>query len=199
MKLVGVGATNVDSLFQDQDNANSNQIELFTPAFTDKLLACCSNDMESGIALDDGTRYLSTVESEIRDILPKGLPFTYVQAPDVEARAERTLRPESIALAYSAGSPAWPSLLIAGQVIGRRIRLNADDLNVLRALGADPAMTIERRSHRHFGVDLRGLASWPGSSRSACHRWRPLGPVRPCFGSGCTSTGRSSASGWRCC
>ena len=178
MKLVGIGAANVDSLFQDQDNANSDQIELFTPAFADKLLACCSNAMESGIALDDGTRYLSTVESEIHGILPKGLPFTYVQAPDVEARAERTLKPESIALGVFGGIAGLAVLLIAGQVIGRRIRLNADDLNVLRALGAGPAMTssdglLGTLASIVVGSLLAGLVAI-GLSPLA-----PLGPVRP--------------------
>ena len=178
MKLVGIGATNVDSLFQDQDNANSDQIELFTPAFTDKILACCSNDMESGIALDDGTRYLSAVESEIRGILPKGLPFTYVQAPDVEARAERTLKPESIALGVFGAIAGLAVLLIAGQVIGRRIRLDADDLNVLRALGASPAMTLSdglvgTLVSIFLGSLLAGLVAI-GLSPLA-----PLGPVRP--------------------
>ncbi len=178
MKLVGIGATSVDSLFQDQDNANSDQIELFTPAFTDKLLDCCSNDMESGIALDGGTRYLSTVESEIRSILPKGLPFTYVQAPDVEARAERTLKPESIALGVFGGIAGLAGLLIAGQVIGRRIRLNADDLNVLRALGADPAMTLsDGLVGTLAAIFVGGL--FAGLVAIGLSPFAPLGPVRP--------------------
>jgi hypothetical protein len=178
MKLVGIGAADVDSLFQDQDNASSDQIELFTPAFTHRLLECCSNDMQSGIELDGGTRYLSTVESEIRAVLPKGLPFTYVQGPDVAARAERTLRPESIALAVFGGIAGLAALLIAGQVIGRRIRLSTDDLNILRALGASPAMTLSdgligTLGSIFVGSLLAGLVA-VGLSPLA-----PLGPVRP--------------------
>ncbi len=179
MKLVGIGATSVDSLFQDQDNASTDQIELFTPAFTRHLLTCCSNDMESGIALEGGTRYLSAVESEIRGILPKGLPFTYVQAPDVEARAERTLKPESIALGVFGGIAGLAALLIAGQLIGRRIRLNADDLDVLRAIGAGPAMTLSDGLIGTLGSIVLGLAVWPDWWRSGCRRSAPLGPVRP--------------------
>jgi hypothetical protein len=91
-KLVGVGAVDVNALFQDQDNAMSSSIELFTPALTRKLRVCCSNDMESALTLDGGNRFYGKVEAELRAILPKGLPFTYIQAPDVLARAERTLR-----------------------------------------------------------------------------------------------------------
>ena len=178
MRLVGIGATDVDSLFQDQDNANSDQIELFTPAFTHRLLACCSNDMQSGIALDDGTRYLSTVESEIRSILPKGLPFTYVQAPDVIGRAGRTLRPESIALAVFGGIAGLATLLIAGQVVGRRIRLNATDLDVLRAIGASPAMTVSDGLIGTLGAILLGcvLAALVAIGLSPL---APFGPIRP--------------------
>jgi len=178
MKLVGIGATGVDSLFQDQDNAGSNEIELFTPAFTRKLLTCCSNAMESGIALDGGARYLSSVESEIRSILPKGLPFTYVQAPDVEARAERTLKPEAIALGVFGGIAGLAALLIAGQVIGRRIRLNADDLNVLRALGASPIMTMGDGLVGTLGSIFVG-SLFAGLVAIGLSPLAPLGPVRP--------------------
>ncbi len=178
MKLVGIGATSVDSLFQDQDNASSNQIELFTPAFTRKLLTCCSNDMESGIALDDGTRYLSAVESEIRSVLPKKLPFTYVQAPDVEARAERTLKPEAIALGVFGGIAGLAALLIAGQLIGRRIRLDADDLDVLRAIGAGPAMTVSDGLIGTLGSIVVG-SMLAGLVAIGLSPLAPLGPVRP--------------------
>ena len=96
--------------------------------------------MLSGITLEGGLQspYYGAVESELRQVLPKGVPFTYVQATDVLARAERTLKPESIALGVFGGIAGLAALLIAGQVIGRRIRLNTDELDVLAPLGADP-------------------------------------------------------------
>ncbi len=89
---------------------------LFTPALTDKLLACCSNTMLSALTLQDGNRYLSAVETEIRSVLPKGLPFVYVQVKDRVATANDTLRPEAIALAVFGGIAGVAALLIAGQV-----------------------------------------------------------------------------------
>jgi ABC-type antimicrobial peptide transport system permease subunit len=176
MKLVGVGAVDVDSLFQDQDSP-TGQIELFTPAFTRKLLECCSNDMESAITLQGGyqSRYYARVESELRAVLPKGVPFQYVQATDGLARAERTLKPESIALGVFGGIAGLAALLIAGQVIGRRIRLNTDELNVLRALGADPRMTIGDGLIGTLGAVLVGtlLAGLVAVGLS------PLGPLGP--------------------
>jgi FtsX-like permease family/MacB-like periplasmic core domain len=181
MKLVGVGAVDVGSLFQDQDSASSSTIELFTPAFTDKLLNCCSNDMESAISLDDGTRYLSKVESEVRAILPKGLPFTYIQGTTVEAKAERTLKPESIALGVFGGIAGLAALLIAGQIVGRRIRLNSEELSVLRALGAEPAMTISDGLIGTLGSILLGslLAALVALGLSPLAPLGPVGPLLP--------------------
>ena len=132
MKLVGIGATDVDSLFQDQDNANSDQIELFTPAFTRRLLTCCSNDMESGITLDGGTRYLSTVESEIRGILPRGLPFTYVQGPTSREGRNAPSDQNRSPWPCSAGSPAWLRFSSPARSSGGGSGSSMDDLDVLR-------------------------------------------------------------------
>ena len=178
MKLVGVGAVDVDGLFQDQDSAGSNQIELFTPAFTRKILECCSNDMLSAITLQGGysSPYFPKVESELRAVLPKGVPFTYVQATDILARAERTLKPESIALGVFGGIAGLAALLIAGQVIGRRIRLNTDELDVLRALGADPRMTIGDGLIGTLGAVLLGTLL-AGLVAVGLSPLAPLGPI----------------------
>jgi ABC-type antimicrobial peptide transport system permease subunit len=180
VKLVGVGAIDINELFQDAGGASSGGVELYTPAFTRRLLDCCTNDMLSGITLQGGLQspYYSVVESELRKVLPKGVPFTYVQATDVLARAERTLKPESIALGVFGGIAGLAALLIAGQVIGRRIRLNADELGVLRALGADPKMTvgdslIGTLSAVVVGVLLAGLVAVGLSPLG------PLGPIGP--------------------
>jgi ABC-type antimicrobial peptide transport system permease subunit len=183
MKLVGVGAVDADALFQDQDSADSSQIEFFTPAFTRRLLECCSNDMLSAITVQGGYQspYLPEVESELRAVLPKGVPFTYVQATDVLARAERTLKPESIALGVFGGIAGLAALLIAGQVIGRRIRLNTDELDVLRALGADPKMTIGDGLIGTMGAVLVGtlLAGLVAVGLSPLGPLGPIGPLLP--------------------
>jgi ABC-type antimicrobial peptide transport system permease subunit len=178
MKLVGVGAVDTDALFEDQDSADSTQIEFFTPAFTRRLLECCSNDMLSAITLQGGYQspYFPKVESELRAVLPKGVPFTYVQATDVLARAERTLKPESIALGVFGGIAGLAALLIAGQVIGRRVRLNTDELDVLRALGADPRMTIGDGLIGTMGAVLLGTLL-AGLVAVGLSPLAPLGPI----------------------
>ena len=178
VKLVGIAGGQATNLFQDQDEAQGQSIELFTPALTDKLLACCSNTMLTALTLQDGNRYLSAVETEIKGVLPKGLPFVYVQVEDRVAIANDTLRPEAIALAVFGGIAGIAALLIAGQVVSRRIRLRATDLDIIRALGASPSMNfcddlIGTLGAVAVGSVLAGLVALCLSPLA------PLGPVRP--------------------
>ena len=61
---------------------------------------------------------------------------------------ERSIRPESIAFGVFGLIAALAALSICGQVVGRLVRRNADDGEVLRALGAGPVMTDGRRARR---------------------------------------------------
>ena len=111
MKLVGVGAVDVDGLFQDQDSAGSNQIELFTPAFARKILECCSNDMLSAITLQGGVLEPLLPEGRIRAprrACPRVCP-SLTSRPPISWRgpSERSSRSPS-PWPSSVASPAWP-------------------------------------------------------------------------------------------
>jgi hypothetical protein len=180
VKLVGLGAVDVNGLFQDQDSAAGDSIVEFTPAFSRRILQCCSNDMQSALTLQGGvdSPYYSAVEKEVRAILPKGVPFTFIQVSDVEARSVRTLKPESIALGVFGGIAALAALLIAGQVIGRRIRLTAGELEVVRALGASPLMTVaDGLIGTLVAVVIGSLLA--GGVAVALSPVGPLGPIGP--------------------
>jgi ABC-type antimicrobial peptide transport system permease subunit len=142
VKLVGVGAISPSNLMQDDVDARNSTIDLFTPALSDQLLKCCVNTTLSFLQLNGGTAHESAVETEISKVLPKGLPSEFTQLSGVIAKAEQTIKPESIALGVFGVMALLALLVIAGQLIGRRLRLNAADIQVLRALGAEPAMTI---------------------------------------------------------
>jgi MacB-like periplasmic core domain/FtsX-like permease family len=178
MRLVGLTGGQATTMFQDQDNANGAAIMLFTPAFTNKLLECCSNTMLSGLTLEEGNTFTSAVEAEVKDVLPKGVPFVYVQSEDIEATANETLRPEAIALGVFGGISGVAALLIVGQVISRRLRLRANDLDVVRALGADPPMTLFDGLLGTLGAVVLGSAL-AGLVALALSPLAPLGPVRP--------------------
>ena len=84
---------------------------------------------------------VATVEGEIERTMPKGSAY-YVHVTSVfEAQAERAIKPESIALGVFGAIAALAALLIGAQVISRQLRLDTDELDTLRAIGATPKMT----------------------------------------------------------
>ena len=114
---------------------------LFTPALARVLAGCCANFTDTAVQLDPGTSVAAT-EASITGLLPRGFPIEFYVTSLTAAKAERATEPTSIALAVFGGIAALAALIIAGQVIGRQLRLDASDLGTLRALGASPAVTV---------------------------------------------------------
>ncbi len=127
---------------EDQIDTGLNGGVLFTPALTRRLVRCCVFASDSAIRLSGGSRDVAATEASIERLLPRGFPVEFYVTSLTTAKAERAIRPESIALGVFGGIAALAALLIAGQIIGRQLRLGAGDLGTLRALGADPAMTV---------------------------------------------------------
>jgi FtsX-like permease family len=140
IKLVGTFVASSDLVRDDVDAGGSGGAQ-FTPALTRDLLSCCVPLSGSGVQVDGGSRNVAAVEASIGRILPAGFATSFAPTAIVEAKAERGIKPESIALGVFGGIAALAALLIAAQVIDRQLRLAGDELEVLRALGADPAMT----------------------------------------------------------
>ena len=181
LKIVGIAGGQATTLFQDQDNANGQSIMLFAPALTNNLLTCCSNDMVSALTLQGGNRHLSAVEAAVKRALPKGLPFVYQESQSIITTANATLRPETIALNVFGGITGIAALLIAGQVISRRVRLRAPELDIARALGADPSMCLWDSLLGSFGALLLG-SLLAGTVAVGLSPLGPLGPVRSFVG-----------------
>src|SRR5205085_2754054 len=137
IKLVGIVLFN-NAVVQDDVDRSTN-FALFTPALTRPLAQCCANGVFSGLQLGRGGRDVAVVEAEIKQALPAS---TVISVTSVgAATAERAIEPLSIALGVFGGIAALAALLIAAQAIGRQLRLAAEELETLRALGAGPAMT----------------------------------------------------------
>lgn len=167
-------------LVQDDVDAGLDGGLLFTPALTRQLTRCCVSFTETAVRLDDGARDVAAAEAGIERVLPRGFPVVFYVASLTEAKAERALRPESIALGVFGGIAALATLLIAGQVIGRQLRLGAGDLEVLRALGAGPAVTVSDQ--------LPGLLTAVGAGSllaaavaAGLSPLAPIGLVRPVY------------------
>ncbi|HTS98549.1 MAG TPA: FtsX-like permease family protein [Streptosporangiaceae bacterium] len=127
---------------QDEADAGRDGGILFAPALTRRLAGCCIFATESAVRLADGSSGVAAAEARIEQALPRGFPVEFYVTSLTEAKAERAIQPVSIALAVFGGITGLAALIIASQLIGRQIRLGADDLVTLRALGASPAMTV---------------------------------------------------------
>ncbi len=130
-------ATSNDSVVTDAVDAGGTFLVLFTPAFTKAFLNCCAKATpDTGVQVDGGGRDITKVENEIEGVFPKGFgaPNFYVTSV-TEAKADRAIKPASIALGLFGLIAALAALLIVGQTICRQLRRGAIDQPVLRALG----------------------------------------------------------------
>jgi hypothetical protein len=178
VKLVGVGLVQVRNLMQDSVDTGNSGLILFTPPLADRLLKCCVNTTITALQLRGGTSHVNAVEAEVAKTLPKGLPSELSEMKTVVAKAEQTIKPESIALGVFGVIALLAALVVAVQIIERRLRRNAGDVQMLRALGATPAMTFLDGFAGIFAAVLAGslLAVLVALALSPL---APLGPTRP--------------------
>jgi hypothetical protein len=142
VKVVGIGVSN-DAVVTDAVDSGGSFTVLFTPAFTHSLINCCAKATpDTDIQVGGASRNVTTVEDELAQLYHQagGEPNFYVTSV-TEAKAERTIKPEAVALGVFGAIAGLATLFIAGQAIGRQLRLGANDLPVLRALGATPSIT----------------------------------------------------------
>jgi hypothetical protein len=178
VKLVGLGVIQPGSLMQDQVDAGGGGLVLFTPALTDQLLRCCVNTTMSALQLQGGSIHQAAVAEELAAIFPKGLPLVFIQISNVVNKAEQTIKPESLALGGFGLIAGLAALIIAGQVIFRRLRFNAVDGAVLRALGADPRTTVIDGTLGIFGALIAG-SLFAVLVAGVLSPLALLGPIRP--------------------
>ena len=126
-----------NEVVQDDVDAFETDV-LFTPALTKEALAE-STAAQFGLQLDHGNRDVSVVEHELARLVPRGSVYEFHRTSLIEARVERVVKPESIALAVFGGIAAVAALVIAGLAVSRQLQRGASDRRVLRALGIRPA------------------------------------------------------------
>ena len=180
MKLVGLASLNSEIVEDDVDTLPT--FIPLTPAFARQALAQTglSGALTFGIKTSGGTSTVPLVERELARLTPPGVQVTdHALAPVVD-KADNALRPISIALGVFGAVALLAAVLIATQIIARRLRANAEDLRILRSLGADPTDTVLD------GLIGLVLAIAVGSILAAgvavaLSPLAPLGPVRPVF------------------
>jgi hypothetical protein len=173
--LVGIFIPN-DQVVQDDVDAFQAEF-LFTPAFT---RMADSTSLQFGIQLEHGDRDLPALEQQLTHLVPAGSVYEFHQMSLIEARVERVVKPESIALGVFGGIAAVAALVVAGLTISRQLQAGEADLQVLRALGAGPMIAVSEGLVGTLGAvgvgSLLAAAIAIGLSPIA-----PIGPVRAVY------------------
>jgi hypothetical protein len=122
LKLVGIVKSS-NQIVEDAAAALQDQFAVLTPALTRRLATRCAYYSYVGLQIEGGIRHQAAVLSAINKILPNIGPFSGAQtsAPLV-AKAERVIRPESIAFWVFGLIATLAALLICAQVISRLLR-----------------------------------------------------------------------------
>ena len=116
---------------------------LFTPAMTAAVERAGGGAFPTyALTLDHGAADAPAVERAIIGALPANSTYNFHLTSVVTGEVERAVKPESIAIGVFGLIAALATLFIAGQAVSRGIRSEAQDVDVIRALGADPAMTV---------------------------------------------------------
>jgi hypothetical protein len=177
MRLTGTVVFNDQVVLDEVDRFPA--LVLFTPALTRPLSAGVIYARYS-LKLRGGAGAVPAVEREIIGALPKGITYSFHVTSVVEGQVDRTVRPEAIALAVFGVIALLAALLLAAQVIARQLQAGNEDREVLRALGADRAMTAGDGLFGILGAVAAGslLAAGVAIGLSPLS---PIGPVRPVY------------------
>jgi len=179
MKLTGLVVFSNEVVEDDADRLPTNI--LFTPALTRPLLASGSTQGTwYGLQLVHGVRDVPRVQQAIPGLLSPGAAGFYRVTSLGEAKVERAVKPEAIALSVFGAIAALAALLIAVQAIARQRRDGDEDLQVLRALGASPATTAVDGLIGVLGAVVLGSVI-AAAVAVALSPLSPLGPVRPVY------------------
>lgn len=180
MRIVGLASLNSE-IVEDDVDILPTFIPL-TPAFAREAMAIggLSGGVSFGIKTAGGSSTVPLVEREIARLAPPGAQVTDHALTPVVAKADRALKPISIALGVFGAVALLAAVLVATQLMARRLRADRDDLRILRALGADPADTvldglIGLEAALALGSILAALIAVALSPLS------PLGPVAPVY------------------
>ncbi len=178
-RLVGLVEFN-NAVVQDGIDRRQGYV-LLTPALTRVLLAAGTSSGVSwyGLQLDHGARDVTAVEREISGQLRLGLAQFHVASLN-EAQAQSAIEPDGIALAAFALIAGLAVLAIAAQAIGRQLRAGGEDLQVLRSLGACPAVTAADGLVGVLGAVIAGSLLAAGVA-VALSPAAPIGAVRPVY------------------
>ena len=178
MRLVGIGLPVTEIITDNVDAGGA--LAYFTPALTHQLLKCCVNYTETALKVASPDE-IAGVEDDITRASPGGIaPGFGATAAEDAGKADRAMKPLSIALGVFGGITALAALLIAVQVIGRNLRRRRQESEVLRALGADRRTIATEALIGVVGAIAVGSLLAVGVA-VALSPVSPFGPIRPFY------------------
>ena len=184
LRIVGIGLLNRE-VVQDQIARYPTYI-VATPALTRSV----PGDAEIsyyGVQLQGGSRFVPEVE---REFTASEHYFTdFLVASQMQAEAQQSIKPEALALGVFGGIAGLAALLLAIQAIARQLSTREEDLLVLRAIGAGPAITGLDGLIGVTGAIVAGSVIAVGLA-VVLSPLAPLGPVRPVY------PGRGLSADW---
>ena len=162
LTVVGIGQLGIE-LVRDDIDAQTTGFLVGSPALVREYGTCCSSSGFFGLRLARGSRSVPAVEAAYSRLLvtspltssTKGQLVLFVTA-QIEAEAQRAIRPEAIALGVFGIVAGLAALIIGAQAISRQVSAAASDRQVLRALGASRAATVADGLPGLLGAVLAG-------------------------------------------
>jgi hypothetical protein len=178
MHLVGTVVLNNEVV--SDETAQFPALMIFTPALSRPFAEAGESYGNYALQLDHGARDVSKVEREIIGALPPGTTYTFLVTAVTAGDVNRSVEPVAIALGVFGLIAALAVFVIAGGLISRALQREDDDIEILRALGADPSTTVSVGLFGLLGAVVVGalLAVIVGVALSPLS---PLGPVRPVY------------------
>lgn len=177
LKVVGIVVLN-DGVVQDDVDALGSGSVVFTPAFDRAFRQCCSSFSGTLVQTDGARGGAAAVTAELKRLVGnRGGGFENDRSV-ILAKAERAIKPEATALGVFGAITAFAVLLIGGQVIGRLLRVGADDRVTMRALGAGPTTAASDGLMGVLAAVIIGSVLAAGVA-VGLSPLAPLGPARP--------------------
>lgn len=156
MHLVGIVVFNNEVVLDEVDRYPT--FMLFTPKLTRQFAATGMNYDDYALQLQHGARDVPAVEREIVADLPKGTTYQFHVTSVVTGQVDRSIEPEAIALGVFGLITLLATLIIAGGMVVRVLHSDDGDMEILRALGGNPAMVMAIRLLGVIGAVVAGAA-----------------------------------------
>lgn len=178
MTLTGIVEFNNQVIEDDTDRLPTNVV--YTPAFTRLVPDEDTQGTWYGIQLVHGDHDIASAEQALLRVLPPGASGNFNVTAITEAKVERAVKPESIALAMFGLIAACAALGIALSVIARQLRSTDEERQVLRAMGASPATALADGLLGIVGAIAAGSLV-ACALAVALSPLSPLGPIRSVY------------------